>query len=141
MTRPSPRRHRRILPLAAAIVATTLGAAACGGSAQPAASHAHRSSATRSSTAAASKAPAGAVTVTIQNFAYHAPTITVKAGMKVTWTNRDTTNHTVTADNGKFDLGNIDPGHSKAMMFTKPGTYHYHCTYHPFMHGTVVVTP
>lgn len=78
--------------------------------------------------------------MTIQNFAYHAPTITVKVGTRVTWTNHDITNHTVTADNGTFDLGNIDPGHSKTMTFTKPGTYHYHCRYHPFMHGTVVVT-
>ncbi len=140
MTRPTSGSQRRILPVAAALIATTLAAAACGGTAKPAASHSHRASATRSSTST-SQPPTGAVAVTIQNFAFHAPTVTVKAGMKVTWTNRDTTNHTVTADNGTFDLGNIDPRHSKAMTFTKPGTYRYHCMYHPFMHGTVVVTP
>ena len=88
----------------------------------------------------ASKAASVQTVVTILNFAYHAPTITVKAGTKVTWVNDDSSNHTVTADHGSFDLGNLNQGERGSIVFTKPGTYPYHCTYHPFMHGQVIVT-
>lgn len=78
--------------------------------------------------------------MTIKNFAYKPATITVKAGTKVTWTNKDSTNHTVTANKGAFDLGNFSAGGaSKSKAFSKPGTYAYHCNYHPFMHGKVIV--
>src|SRR5579875_243718 len=33
----------------------------------------------------------------------------------------------------------IAPGATFSFTFTTPGTYTYHCTIHPFMHGTVVV--
>jgi plastocyanin len=58
----------------------------------------------------------------------------------ITVTNRDTTAHTTTADDGKsFDTGNIDPGSSATISPPKAGTYKYHCNIHPFMHGTLVV--
>lgn len=99
------------------------------------------STGTASAASAATTTPVVAHTVIkIQNFAYHAPTVTVNVGTRVTWINLDSSNHTVTADNNSFDLGNLNQGQSKSMVFTKPGTYPYHCTYHPFMHGTVIVT-
>jgi plastocyanin len=122
----------RLMPL---LVAALL-AAGCGGSGRSGAGTHTGESASPSSSHGVAATPA----VTILNFAYHPKTVTVKVGGKVTWTNRDSTNHTVTADSGAFDLGNLNTGQSKSMTFTKPGTYKYHCNYHPFMHGTVVVT-
>ncbi len=68
-------------------------------------------------------------------------TITVVLGVNntVTWTNNDTSPHTVTSDGGTFDSGNLAPGQSYTYTFTAPGTYTYHCTYHPWMVATVIV--
>ncbi len=57
----------------------------------------------------------------------------------VTWMNDDNAPHTVTADDGSFASGNIAPGASFSYTFTASGTYKYHCVYHPWMTGTVVV--
>jgi plastocyanin len=57
----------------------------------------------------------------------------------VTWTNRDTVPHTVTGDSGAWDSGQIQPGATFSHAFDQPGTYAYHCSIHPFMHGMVVV--
>ncbi|HET6622735.1 MAG TPA: cupredoxin family copper-binding protein [Candidatus Saccharimonadales bacterium] len=81
--------------------------------------------------------------VTIEQYAFSPATITIKAGTTVTWTNRDSVNHTVTSDDGsaiKFDSGDMAQGQTYQFTFDQPGTYNYHCTPHPFMRGTVVVT-
>jgi plastocyanin len=79
--------------------------------------------------------------VSISNFAFVPATITVKVGTRVTWTNRQTgIQHTVTANNGSFASGDLSTGSSFSYVFTKPGTYAYHCAIHPFMTGTVIVT-
>ena len=62
----------------------------------------------------------------------------------VTWTNNDIAAHTVTADNttggtAVFDSSNMAPGATFTYNFTAPGTYTYHCSYHAWMKGTVVV--
>lgn len=77
--------------------------------------------------------------ITIENFAYSKPSITIKAGESVTWTNKDSVGHTATADDGSFDTPLIEQGQSETVMFDKPGTYAYHCTPHPNMKATVVV--
>jgi plastocyanin len=93
-----------------------------------------------SATASASAAPASAK-VRIQGYAYHAPTVTVRAGGTVTFTNKDSTKHTATAtgDRPSFDTDGLATGASKRITFAHPGRYAYICSYHPFMHGTVVV--
>ncbi len=61
----------------------------------------------------------------------------------VTWTNNDSPTHTVTGDNGG-DPGNspnIPSGGTFSYLFDTPGTYTYHCSIHPSMTGTVIVTP
>jgi plastocyanin len=79
-------------------------------------------------------------TVTIDNFKFTPSTLTVAHGKRVTVTNNDSTAHTATADNGSsFDTGDIDPGSSKTINVSKAGRYAYHCSIHPFMHGTLVV--
>jgi plastocyanin len=55
------------------------------------------------------------------------------------WTNNDISPHTVTANDGSFNSGNLAPGQSYTYTFTAPGTYAYHCTYHPWMVATVTV--
>jgi plastocyanin len=69
------------------------------------------------------------------------PTVTVVIGVNntVVWTNDDSVPHTVTADDGSFSSGNLNPGDSYSFTFTTPGTYTYHCSYHSWMKGTVVV--
>ncbi len=81
--------------------------------------------------------------VTIANFAFSPASITVRAGTTVTWTNNDSTAHTVTENDGQSGpaSGDINPGRSYSFTFTKSGTYHYHCAIHSSMTGTVLVTP
>jgi plastocyanin len=77
--------------------------------------------------------------LTIKNFKFTPASIAVSRGARITVTNHDTTAHTATADDGhSFDTGNIDPG-SSATLALKTGTYKYHCSIHPFMHGSIVV--
>jgi plastocyanin len=72
---------------------------------------------------------------------FNPPTITVVIGINntVVWTNDDSVPHTVTADSGSFSSGNLNPGDSYSFTFTAPGTYAYHCSYHSWMKGTVIV--
>ena len=65
---------------------------------------------------------------------------TVRAGSEVTIDNRDGAEHSVTSDMaGAFDE---DVDGNAAATFrapTTPGTYRFHCRYHPQMVGTLVV--
>ena len=78
-------------------------------------------------------------TVKIASFKFAPPSIQVKRGATVTWSNVDNADHTATADAGGFDTGNVRVGKSVTVHLSKPGTFAYHCAFHPFMHGTVVV--
>ncbi|MFI1290516.1 cupredoxin family copper-binding protein [Streptomyces sp. NPDC020792] len=89
-------------------------------------------------------APAGANAVTIKNFAFSPAKLTVKTGTKVTWTNSDPDTHTVTSKQGSggpLKSGGLATNATYSYTFTKPGTYAYYCTIHPFMTATVEVTP
>ena len=91
-------------------------------------------------TAAAKPAAGGPQKVAIKDFDYSPRKLTVAVGTKVTWTNADTANHTVTFDTGaKKDLGSESQGASRSFTFAKAGTFAYHCDFHPNMHGMVVV--
>ena len=68
--------------------------------------------------------------------------ITVYLGFNatVTWANRDTVKHTVTAQDNSFDSGNIQPGAIYTHTFTTPGNVSYYCIYHSsWMRATVIV--
>ena len=79
--------------------------------------------------------------VEIQAHGFSAPTLTVKAGTTVTWTNRDDDAHTVTSvANGNRRTG-LDTGETFSYTFTRAGTFEYFCSLHPLMTGKVVVTP
>jgi Plastocyanin len=77
--------------------------------------------------------------VEVSNFSFQPSSSTVKVGEKVTWTNKDSTTHTVTADDGSFDSGDLAPGATFSHTFSKAGSVAYHCKIHSSMHGTIVV--
>jgi len=78
--------------------------------------------------------------VSVIDFAFDPGTTTVPAGTTVTWTNNGNRPHTVTAADGSFDSGRLDPGEQFSQAFDRPGTYSYQCGFHPEMQGTIVVT-
>jgi plastocyanin len=93
-------------------------------------------------TTAVSAAPsAGLAVVRIVNLSFGPSEVRVRAGTRVRWANGDQVQHSVTADDGAFDSGLIDAGRTFERVFDRPGTYSYHCTPHPFMHGRVIVEP
>ena len=53
--------------------------------------------------------------------------------------NEDNTAHTVTADSGNAFDSPAPTGNSTFTAPTKPGSYPFHCSIHPEMHGTLVV--
>jgi plastocyanin len=102
-----------------------------------------------STTPTESKAPAQSepppltetsVTVDIHDHTFDPAQLKVAAGTTVTWTNGDTGAHTVTADNGLFDSGVLEPGQSYSTWLGGSGTVAYHCEIHPDMKGSVVVS-
>jgi plastocyanin/predicted lipoprotein with Yx(FWY)xxD motif len=117
--------HTPLIPLATAQVTVTVGAAA----ASP--------PTTAPTSTSAPAAPPQAIK--IASFAFSPTSVTVAVGTKVTWTNSDTTGHTVASDTGLFNSPNLINGDSFSFTFTTPGTYAYHCSIHPSMNGTVTV--
>lgn len=85
---------------------------------------------------------AAANQVTISNFAFKPANITVKKGTKVTWTNQDSTAHTVTETDGKAGPNStaLSNGQSYSFTYAQAGTFSYHCSIHPEMTGSVTVT-
>lgn len=79
--------------------------------------------------------------VEISGFAFSPASLSVKTGTTVTWTNKDSTDHTVTVDSGDGPKSsNIAQGQTYSFTFSKAGTYKYHCSIHPDMTATVTVT-
>ncbi|HVC27163.1 MAG TPA: cupredoxin domain-containing protein [Nitrososphaerales archaeon] len=74
-----------------------------------------------------------------QSYSPNPVTVVVGVNNTVTWVNNDSAPHTVTANDGSFDSGNMAPTGAFTFTFTTPGTYHYHCIYHPWMVGTIIV--
>ena len=89
--------------------------------------------------------------LTIQNYSYAPPSLTIAVGTKVTWTNKGPAPHSVTSDSTGFDsgalaaptgngYGGMTTGGLFQVTFNTPGTYGYHCMFHPStMHGTITV--
>jgi plastocyanin len=70
---------------------------------------------------------------------YSPVTRKVAPGTWVTWSNAGTDTHTVTAVDGSFDSGDLDPSEGFSWYFDQPGTFEYVCTLHPWMTGKIVV--
>lgn len=82
----------------------------------------------------------GTATVRVVDFAFEPATLEVSVGTTVTWTNDGQRPHTITADDGTFDSGRLDPGEQFSFRFDQPGTFAYQCGFHPDMQATIVVT-
>ena len=78
--------------------------------------------------------------VTISNYSFSPQTLTIKIGTTVTWTNKDLAKHTVTADDGSFESPFFGQGGTYSHTFSEAGTFAYHCSPHPYMKATIVVT-
>jgi alcohol dehydrogenase (cytochrome c) len=73
------------------------------------------------------------------DYGLSAPRVRVKTGAAVTWTNASQKSHTIVARDGSWSTGSIAPGASGTATVTKPGTYEYVCTDHPWSIGQLVV--
>jgi nitrite reductase (NO-forming) len=76
---------------------------------------------------------------------YDPSPLTIKPDTSVTWTNNDSTIHTVTSglpEQGEvgtlFDSSIMSPGKTFTHVFDKTGTFDYSCTLHPFMRGQII---
>ncbi len=70
---------------------------------------------------------------------YAPGTLKVQPGTWITWSNAGQDPHSVTADDGSFDSGNLDPSEGFSWFFADPGTVTYSCALHPWMTGKVIV--
>ena len=86
----------------------------------------------------AAPAPAAAA-VTIGNFTFKDPVVTVKTGTTITWTNADDIPHTVVSKDGVFKSRVLDTGDKFSFTFAKAGQFGYFCSLHPHMTGMIVV--
>ena len=77
--------------------------------------------------------------IEIAGFAFAPTPVEVPVGSVVTWANLDPTAHTVSADDGSFDSGTLEPNASFETTFERAGTFAYFCQIHPTMRGSVRV--
>lgn len=84
---------------------------------------------------------AGGTPVAITNFVYEPQEIQVPPGTKVTWTNKDSAPHDVQdLSDRKIPISpELLQGYTFSITYTKPGSYPYNCSLHPYMTGTVKV--
>jgi plastocyanin len=136
--------------LIAALVALSLGLAACGDSGSdststeaettpPASEESSGETESTESEAAPSGKAAKSEKVDIVEFTYQPDPVVVQTGGKVVWQNQDAAPHTATADDGSFDTGTIEKGKIGSETFKEAGTFTYFCEIHPTMKGTVEV--
>lgn len=74
----------------------------------------------------------------IADFAFQVPG-GLRAGETITIRNDDQMGHTVTSDDGVFDVS-VGPGETATLTLPdKAGDYPFHCSLHPRMTGTLTV--
>jgi plastocyanin len=123
--------HARSAAKPAALLAAVLlavGVAGCGDD----------GGASASGTDAGSRKEPAEATIVAKDFSL--TSVTAKPGADVYVDNQGDSTHTVTADDGAFDTGNVASGDQAELTAPEaPGTYAFHCTIHPNMTGTLTV--
>ena len=74
--------------------------------------------------------PAGEQSVAARDDFFDPEAVHVPVGTKVEWSNDGRNPHTVSADDGSFDSGNLAAGATYSITFTRAGAYPYFCKYH-----------
>jgi plastocyanin len=77
--------------------------------------------------------------VTIDNFTFTAPELTVAVGTTVKWVNHDDIPHTVVEKKTTFRSKALDTDDSFSYTFASAGTFDYFCGLHPHMVGKIIV--
>ena len=77
--------------------------------------------------------------VTIDNFTFTAPELTVAVGTTVKWVNHDDIPHTVVEKNKAFRSKALDTDDAYSFTFASAGTFDYFCGLHPHMQGKIIV--
>ena len=77
--------------------------------------------------------------VEIKSFAFQPAKIEIRTGETVVWTNRDFAPHTATADDAGWDTGPLKGEATGRFVAGEPGTFAYHCKFHPRMTGSITV--
>ncbi|HEY9619321.1 MAG TPA: cupredoxin domain-containing protein [Crinalium sp.] len=80
-------------------------------------------------------------TVKIYNFKFEPASVTITKGETVQFINLDEEPHTATSTDGIFNSRALDTNERWNYTATQPGTFAYICSIHPFMKGTITVTP
>lgn len=81
------------------------------------------------------------ITVAIEDFAFIPAQLSVKAGTKVIFVNRDEAPHSVIGLKSEFRSPVLNKGQSFAITFDKPGEIDYFCGLHGNMRGKITVAP
>ena len=133
---------RRWLGVLATVVVLGALLAACGGNdsggstGSSGSSTGGGSTATTGSTGATGATGGGGDAITIQNFSFEPGELTVNGQATITVTNKDSTTHTFTADDGSFDQ-EVPAGQSIEVQVDITQDTGFHCKIHPSMTGTL----
>jgi plastocyanin len=97
---------------------------------------------------------AGASQLTTAAFSPNPKVVSLGGSSSVTvrWVNSDitggnytsgtATSHNITSDNGAFSPSGVLGGNATySVTLSAPGSYHYHCSIHPNMVGSIAVNP
>jgi plastocyanin len=76
--------------------------------------------------------------VTIDNFTFTPPELTVAVGTTVKWVNHDDIPHLVVNKDKAFRSKALDTDESFSYTFASAGTFDYFCALHPHMVGKVI---
>ena len=79
-------------------------------------------------------------TVEIRGMEFHPAVLTVAVGDTIVWVNRDIVPHTATASGRtKLDTGQLLQDQTGRYVAGRAGVVRYVCTFHPTMHGRLII--
>jgi plastocyanin len=91
------------------------------------------------SSCTADNATALAGDVSIKDFAFSPDCFSVSAGSTISLNNQDPRTHTFTVDGTDVNVS-LDAGTTQSATAPAAGTYPFHCSIHPTMTGTFIVS-